>query len=378
MAIWKSILKKILPIPFLKEVFLRYNSIKIKTYDRIVYRELSLTDSDFNIHRTDYPFRNDRINLDDLRGRAEYPYMLKWLDWSEEEFLLAFNRPCTIEPMNGWAILGANKIVYQSLSLSRTRHMRKPDLIRYWFAKHKQHIDQAISLRDTGEENYFHFYNDVLTKLLFINANGFPVASYPIIISKRLWEKQYFQHYLKASPLLGTLQWIIQDKQYIVCNRTIFCKPLTHKIDLLDLIFSPLKIDGRGNRRIFLTRSKSRLRYIENDNEVEAISSALGFETVDTDSLTLPQQIELFANSSFIVGIHGAGLTNMMFRRGNCKILEIFPPPDLGYLPFHYIMMAKLQGFNYRAIIGEKGKRRYSGGFQLNPIEFEKNLKDFL
>ncbi len=378
MATWKSILKKILPIPFLKEVFLWYNSAKINTFDKVAYRELLLSDGDFIVHRKDYPFRNVRITLEDLQGRAEYPYMLKWLEWSEEEFLLDFNRSCTIEPASGWAIVDANKLVYQSLSLSRTRHMRKPNLIRYWFKKNVQYLDQAISLRDTGEENYFHFYNDVLTKIQFLRKNGFSVTSYPVIISKRLWEKPYFQHYLKASSLLQSLQWIIQDQQYIVCNRVIFCKPLTHGKDLLDSIFLPLQIEARGNRKIFLTRSKSRLRYIENSDEIEFISSTLGFETVDTDSLSLPQQIELFANSSFIVGIHGAGLTNMMFRSGPCKILEIFPPPDLGYLPFHYIMMAKLRGFNYRGIIGERGKRRYSGGFQLNAIAFERNLKDFL
>lgn len=378
MAIWKSILKKILPIPFLKKVFLWYNSIKINTLDRILYKTFILSESDFVINRTDYPFRNESINLVDLEGRAEYAYMFKWLDWSEEEFLLDFNRRCTIEPVNGWAIVGANTLVYQSLSLSRTKHMRKPDLFNYWFKTNIQYVDQAISLRDTGEENYFHFYNDVLTKILLIGGSGFSVTSFPIIISKKLWDKSYFQHYLKASTLLQSLQWIVQDQQYIVCNRIIFCKPLTHRMDLLLPIFAPLRAEGKGNRKIFLTRSKSRLRYIENAHEIEDICSAYGFETVDTDSLDLPQQIDLFSNSSFIVGIHGAGLTNMMFRKEHCKILEIFPPPDLGYLPFHYIMMAKLQGFRYRGIIGEKGKRRYSGGFQLSVAEFERNLNDFL
>ncbi len=42
----------------------------------------------------------------------------------------------------------------------------------------------------------------------------------------------------------------------------------------------------------------------------------VGFETVDTGTMPLRDQIELFRQTEVLVAVHGAGLTNMMFRAG--------------------------------------------------------------
>ena len=131
-------------------------------------------------------------------------------------------------------------------------------------------------------------------------------------------------------------------------------------------------------KRIFVTRSKARVRHLENVQEIEEVCTRLGFELVDTDLLSPEQQIESFANAAWIIGIHGAGLTNILFRLGHCQVFEIFPPPNLGYLPFHYIMLAKMRGFRYQAIIGESVKKRFSEGFYLAPDVFEGELTKFL
>ena len=68
----------------------------------------------------------------------------------------------------------------------------------------------------------------------------------------------------------------------------------------------------------------------------------------------------------------------MVYRNANCRILEIFPPPDLGYLPYHYILLAGMKQFAYRAIIGKPGRASFSGGFYLDTESFEKELKEFL
>ena len=126
---------------------------------------------------------------------------------------------------------------------------------------------------------------------------------------------------------------------------------------------------------MYVRRSKTRLRFIENEEALAALFSKYNFERVDTDQLSPRQQIELFAEAAVIVGIHGAGLANMFFRLGPCRILEIFAPPDAGYLPFHYIMLAGMKGFSYNAVIGKKSARQFSGGFYVEPDLLERNLK---
>ena len=376
----KNILKKILPSPFLKEAFLVYNKLKISTVDKVLFPEYEIKAYEFLVYRTGYPFREAEINIQDLPEDEVKAYMQTWNDWTQEEFFLLFNKTCWIEPEYGWGIVKPNKLVYYSLGVSRTWFQKKPNLFKFLMKKDVLHVTQAISLRDSGEENYFHFYNDVLSKLFFLQQHNIAINTIPVIVSKKLWDKEYFQFYFKNSALLQSIKWVVQDKQYIRTESIIFAKPLTHRKDLWSAIFSPFVslIPHPGNRKIFLTRSKSRLRFIENSKEIEAICRKLDFTILDTDNLSLEQQVEVFSGTGFLVGIHGAGLTNMAFRLGACRVLELFPPPDLGYLPYHYIMLAKMLHFQYGAIIGEPGRIKYSGGFYLLPDKFEKVLLNFV
>ncbi len=380
-TIIKKTVKKIFPAAFLKEAFLIVNKIKIQTIDRLLFPEFKIKTNTFLVYRNGFPFRESKISLDDLPEGEVKRYMNSWYEWTQEEFLVEFNQRCWIEPEYGWAIVEPNKLLYYSLGVSRTWFQQKPSLMRFLRRKNVVHVSNALSLRDSGEENYFHFYNDVLTKIFYALRLGIAVTEIPVIISKKLWDKPYFVFYYKHSPFLQSLQWIVQqDDQYIQCDSVIFCKPLTHRIDLWIDVLAPLKKLSiqTGSRKIFLTRSKSRLRFIENANTIEMIVRKFGFEVIDTDNLTPYEQLNVFSSAEFLVGIHGAGLTNMMFRSTPCYVLELFPPPDRGYLPYHYILLAGMKQFAYRAIIGKPGRVSYSGGFYLEAENFEKELKEFL
>jgi hypothetical protein len=376
----KLALKKILPAPFLKEAFLVYNKIKILSIDKLLFPEFKIKSTEFLLYRKGHPFRELSISLDDLPDDRVKNYMQNWYDWTQEEFILVFDRPCRIESEFGWAIVARFKLIYYSLGVSRTWFQPKPGFMKLIRNKKIIQADKVISLRDSGEENYFHFFNDVLCKLYFLQLHKIDLASHSIVISKRLWDKPYFQFIIENSAFLKSLKWLVQDDQFIQCNAAIFCKPLTHRLDLWSATLLPLKIYASSpgkNNKIFLTRDKLRLRFIENSDQIEAISRKFGFTVVDTDTLSPKQQIELFSSAQFIIGIHGAGLTNMVFRQGDCRLLELFPPADLGYLPYHYIMLAKMSGFRYNGLIGERGRIKYSGGFYIEPTHFEATVAGF-
>jgi len=376
----KDILKAIFPLPFLKAVFLFYNKVRILTIDKIVFPEFIIQKDQFLIYRKGHPFRENQVTIDEIKNEKVRQLMNDWYDWTQEEFILVFNKRIWIEPHYGWGIVYPNRLLYYSLGISRTWFQPKPSLIRFLFRKNRMEVPQAISLRDTGEENYFHFYNDVLAKLYFLKDNGIDPTSVPIIISRRLWQKEYFQYYYSNSPFARELKWTIQDDQYFVCDKLIVCKPLTHKKALLKLIFEPLiSLSTPGSTlKIFITRNKSRLRFIENQEEIQAVAEKAGLSIIDTDRLKPVEQIRIFSEAAVIVGIHGAGLMNMVFRRSECKVLEIFPPPSDGYLPFHYVMLANMMGFQYQGLIGERSKKRYSGGFYISPIVFEEAITELL
>ena len=62
--------------------------------------------------------------------------------------------------------------------------------------------------------------------------------------------------------------------------------------------------------------------------------------------MNIMEQVELFHQADFVVSVHGAALTNLVFCREKTKVLEIFPKDyvyplftDLAYkcnLDYHY------------------------------------------
>jgi capsular polysaccharide biosynthesis protein len=76
------------------------------------------------------------------------------------------------------------------------------------------------------------------------------------------------------------------------------------------------------SERIYVSRSRSGKRKVINEEEVVAVMRAYGFDIIYNEDLTLIQQIWLYAKARYLIGIHGAGLTNMMFMPPGSVVLE--------------------------------------------------------
>ena len=78
-------------------------------------------------------------------------------------------------------------------------------------------------------------------------------------------------------------------------------------------------------KKIFLARPKDSNRNIINHAAVEKVFQDFGYEIVVSDTLSLEQQIILFASASAVASMHGAGLDNTIFAKEGTKVFEIFP-----------------------------------------------------
>ena len=378
----KKILKKLLPLVLLRQVQLVVNKARIKTIDKIRFPEQPFQQADFVIRRDDYPFRIYTPETTHLDARLRQQFEQDNIDWTQDEYLLIYDKPCIIEPHYGWAMSLENKLIYPSLGFSRVPYLPKPaGKIKTLRTAPLEEYAELISLRDTGEENYYHFYNDVLAKLFFLEEKLKLLPSVPILISKKLYDRAYFQYFL-SHPYLRDRQWVVQDKQYIRSHRTYFCKPLTHTPQYYRRILEMVRPEDRvGNsrcdRKLFITRSPKRLRFIENNTEIASICLKMNFEVLDFDELTLSEQIQAVGQARYVVGIHGAGLANILFRSDHpLGLLELYPPTT--YFPFHYIMLADQLGYQYDGLIGLPSSQQFSGGFRVDPVEFRQRLAALL
>ncbi|UCG14013.1 MAG: glycosyltransferase family 61 protein [Deltaproteobacteria bacterium] len=234
----------------------------------------------------------------------------------------------------------------------------------------------VISLRDVYENSYFHFYNDILTKLPLINTYC-GANNYPIVISESLSKKRFFGEVYDRN-VFNDREVIVQDKNtFVSATEVIFGKPLPHCKHYLDYILDKLGVqkDPEGTRRTFVVRNRQTEhgRTLINLDEIKRLCEKYDFEMVDPGGMSLERQIETYSQSLYVVGIHGGGMANIIFRRNSkMKVLEIFPPDNI---PPHYYWLSHLYGYDYDAIVGIKDKSlEIREPFYLEPNLLEKKL----
>lgn len=105
------------------------------------------------------------------------------------------------------------------------------------------------------------------------------------------------------------------------------------------------------NRKIYISRQKALQRRLVNEEELLPEILIHGFEIVFAEDLSFLEQAKLFGEASWILGVHGAGLTNMIFANPEAKVLEI-QLDDPSCSRTHYWMMANILGHRYNCVVG--------------------------
>jgi hypothetical protein len=353
------------------------NKFLIKTYYPIVFPKYNGSELKTIIREKKNPFIEvlDTTSFDD---QMKKDFSL-WVDvnWTQNQYISVLNTTHWYDPINGWAVANNRLLVYDSLGFSHVPYLRRPAL-KLLLNKNRLNYKRIISLRDTGEQNYFHFFNDVIAKFYFLKQHQMIHSDDIILVSESLFYKSYFQYFLKHTSLKNFKIISQRNEDIIQADQSVFCKPYTHSLSLLNAILSDLKIPSdnlSSNKRIFLSRSKKSLRYLSNEDEVIECLKNYNYEVVDTNTMTFEEQIDLFSKTSHLISVHGAGLTNMLFRNGGpMHVVEIFSP-YLGYNPFHYILLANQLKYNYHYINGIENNDKINGGFLLNIQALESLLK---
>jgi capsular polysaccharide biosynthesis protein len=104
--------------------------------------------------------------------------------------------------------------------------------------------------------------------------------------------------------------------------------------------------------QLYISRAHAYRRRLPHEDRIEALLQSAGFEIIYPEEMTLKEQIKVFSRAKTIVAPHGAGLSNMIWRTENCRIVEIFTPECLNDC---YARLAVQLGFDYRYIIIHEG-----------------------
>ena len=109
---------------------------------------------------------------------------------------------------------------------------------------------------------------------------------------------------------------------------------------------------GKPFRKIYFKRGASAERKILNEDALEDLLKAQGFEIIEPDKLSIAGQIILMQETSLVVSAHGAALTNLLFANEGCTVIELFSPDY--FRTDCYYTLANMLKINYWYILGTK------------------------
>lgn len=182
------------------------------------------------------------------------------------------------------------------------------------------HWTSLVSRWDNGT-NYFHWLTDALVRLLQLSE--FP-AETGILLRPGL--ARFAEESLKTLGLLDRVRFV--ESTHVLVENYWFAGP-----HALSGCPNPLGYDWLrrrfgvaggvgGHRKIFISR-RGTTRSVSNLREVEHALAAAGWEVIDPGLLSFGDQLETFKQARVIAGIHGAGMTNILWAPEGTPVIEL-------------------------------------------------------
>lgn len=254
--------------------------------------------------------------------------------------------------------------------------------------------EDGFFLAGNGSYNWFHWLIEILPKILLINEVkcntilvDISVKKYPTMLEalRLMVGNRYKIVYLENDTVysvdnlyyvneINKLQFNVFDptdnSQLEVFYNKDFLKEYVHIIKnkvtkVIELPVSPEKI---------YIKRKGTHRIPKNDSELELFLQNHGFVAVVLEELTFPQQISLFSSAREIVGLTGAGWSNMIFCHPRTKMLIISPDNYVEFKGFQYLAQTFELSLNY-LYYENHNLPHNSNSFSINLAELDKSLK---
>lgn len=214
---------------------------------------------------------------------------------------------------------------------------------------------------------YYHWINDILPRLIAIlnyldeedkivvNANfGFQQETLT-----RLGINQ--RRIINAAPDLH----VAAEKITVSLCADEYGKANLVACELARSLFLPRSSGGKS-RRLYISRADAHSRRIVNERELFESLEKVGFDSVECSSMTVAEQARLFSEAKYVIGPHGASLTNLMFCAPGTKVIEIMP---VGYINDCYQDISRMLSLDFSRIVASLASEGGSYDIRLSACE---------
>jgi len=278
----------------------------------------------------------------------------------------SFGRHCCVIGPEGKAVreTGFNldgEVLNERGSIPRVRlqHWRKRwegDVTSRPWLPPKLHVAGRVAVLNTRySHNFYHWMIDILPRLAALRRAGTSADYYLVDCLTP------FQQSVLAALGIESGQ-LIQPHCRLLLEADRLLVPSLPTAECLrefgSLLLRGLGADGpvRSPRRIFISRRNCGTRNLANEEQVEQLLHAHGFETHLMERYTLAKQARLFHEAETIVATHGAGLANLAFARPHTRVIEIVPAGR--YNAWIYPNLSRTFGLQHRTLLAAGAQQR--------------------
>jgi len=117
-------------------------------------------------------------------------------------------------------------------------------------------------------------------------------------------------------------------------------------VAILREFFARYQEPGLGERKLYLSRVGQK-RSPANEPALQAEMEKHGFSPFDGTGMSLLAQVKLFSSAKWLIGMHGAALSNIVWAQPGVEVCEIF---SSGYMPSCYSALTAMRGGQYNSV----------------------------
>ena len=245
--------------------------------------------------------------------------------------------------------------------------------------KKKVIFKKAILFVDNWSCNYFHWFTDVLPKLYLLSIDNYGV---PVILPKYFTKYTYITESLKLFPEIKIF-WLAEYQKAKI-SKLIFIPNLATTGNYNDVIIRRLNVFLKeklsvnkieAKERVFISREKAPTRKILNWKESVEVLKKHNLKMQAYEDLCWSHQIELTSQSELLIGVHGAGLTNMLFMEPGSTIIELRKKDDCKNNCFFSLASALNHKYYYLLCeVDNEHEITQKNNFYVNLVDLDKLL----
>ena len=239
--------------------------------------------------------------------------------------------------------------VLESDSNPTATYVRKRDPLTF--------SQRALFLHNLEPGNYGSFIFRQLPQMVFVQMSNADFDCY-IVPEKTNWLTDALHLFGLPSLPIYSVREVSGDnfKEILICNSFDAEGAMSpSSIDNIRRISGAFVSSNASAQDIFVSRQlwagiRPNYRTLLNESELIGIFKDAGFKTIYPETLSLQDQMQIFANARRIVGPSGSGMLNVVFSQPHSKVLDM---ESFTYTVRQHAKIYSSSGVNYAFAFGE-------------------------